>query len=124
MTGPELHHEVLIDACVNVPERNRPASEAKFQRSIPKSARGAVSSRPRLGPCPYRLVVIAQRGASGHDERRTRWVRVERDTHTGPAQISEALLRTPNFAGVPVLNRAFVPAQRALDDGRAVDVQR
>lgn len=124
MPGQDIHHHEVIDASVFAVEHKKPASEAEFQRLISESARGAVSSRPRLDPCTDRMVVIARRGASGHDERRTRWVRVERDTNTGPAKIGEALLHAPDFAGVSVLNRAFVPARRALDEGCAVEVQR
>ena len=63
------------------------------------------------------MITLALLAALGHDQELAMHVRAAVRNGLSPEEISEVLLHTAIYAGVPVANRALAIAQTVLDRG-------
>lgn len=94
---------------------------APFQELITRYAWGEIWSRPGLPQETRQLLTIAMLVALGRFDELELHLGAARDADIGRATITEVLLQTAIYAGVPAANSAFAVAKRVLgesDDGR------
>jgi 4-carboxymuconolactone decarboxylase len=103
----EEHVDQSIAATTDL---NRP-----FQELITRYAWGDVWSRPGLDRRSRSMITLALLAALGHDQELAMHVRAAVRNGLTPEEISEVLLHTGIYAGVPVTNRALHIAQDELD---------
>ena len=87
-----------------------------FQDFITRYAWGEIWSRPGLSRPERSIVTLAVLAALQHEDELAMHVKAARRNGLTPEQIQEILLQVAVYAGVPVANRAFPIAQRALAD--------
>ena len=85
-----------------------------FQDLITRYAWGEIWSRPGLSRPERSLVTLAVLAALQHEQELAMHVKAALRNGLTPGQIQEVLLQVAVYAGVPVGNRAFPIAQRAL----------
>jgi len=120
MTDPPLdagmatRREVLGDEHVDrAIERTTPFS-APFQDFITRSAWGSVWTREGLDRRTRSAITLAVLTALGAEHELAMHVRAALRNGLSEEEISEVLLHTAVYAGVPAANRAFAIAQEAL----------
>lgn len=91
-----------------------------FQRFITRYAWGDVWSRPGLDRRTRSLLTLALLTALGHEQELAMHMRAAVTNGVTPQEISEVLLHTAVYAGVPSAHRAFAVAQRTLAELGAV----
>lgn len=91
-----------------------------FQDFITRYAWGEIWSRPGLSRRERSLVTLAVLAAMQHEHELGLHVKAALRNGLEADQIREVLLQVAVYAGVPVANRAFPVAQRALDEARDV----
>jgi 3-oxoadipate enol-lactonase/4-carboxymuconolactone decarboxylase len=120
--GMRTRREVLGDAHVDRAVAATTPFTEPFQDFITRYAWGDVWSRPGLGRRERSMLTLALLTALGHDHELAMHVRAAVGNGVTPDEISEVLLHTAVYAGVPASNRAFAVAQEVLGELGAVDV--
>ena len=112
--GMQVRRAVLGDAHVDrAVTRTTPVS-APFQDFITRYAWGDVWSRPGLDRRTRSLLTLALLTALGHEHELEMHVRAAITNGVTAEEISEVLLHTAVYAGVPASNSAYGVAQRVL----------
>jgi len=114
--GERIRREVLGDEHVDrATERTTPFT-APFQEYITGAAWADVWSRPGLDRRMRSAITLAVLTALRAENELPMHVRAARRNGLTPEEISEVLLHTAVYAGVPAANAAFAIAQRTLDE--------
>jgi 3-oxoadipate enol-lactonase / 4-carboxymuconolactone decarboxylase len=106
-TGMNTRRAVLGDAHVDRAEGNKTDVDADFQRYITESVWGSIWSRPGISHRDRSLITIALLAALGHDDELAMHLRATRNTGATLEEVTETLLHTAIYAGVPVTNGAM-----------------
>lgn len=115
--GMATRREVLGDEHVDrAIERTTPFS-APFQDFITRSAWGSVWTREGLDRRTRSAITLAVLTALGAEHELAMHVRAALRNGLSEEEISEVLLHTAVYAGVPAANRAFAIAQETLAQG-------
>jgi 4-carboxymuconolactone decarboxylase len=114
--GMKVRREVLGDAHVDRAVAGTTPFTEPFQDFITRYAWGEIWSRPGLSRPERSIVTLAVLAALQHEDELAMHVKAARRNGLTPEQIQEILLQVAVYAGVPVANRAFPIAQRALAD--------
>jgi len=122
--GMEVRREVLGNAHVDRSIDGTTEFTAPFQDFITRYAWGEVWSRPGLTRQERSIVTLTVLAALQHEGELAMHVKAALRNGLTEAQIQEVLLQVGLYAGVPVANRAFAIAQRALEEQRGLEEQR
>jgi len=114
--GMEVRREVLGDEHVDRAVEHTTDLNRGFQELITRYAWGEVWSRPELDRRSRSMITLALLAALGHDEELAMHTRAAVRNGLSPEEISEVLLHTAIYAGVPVANRALAIAQTVLTE--------
>jgi 4-carboxymuconolactone decarboxylase len=112
--GMKVRREVLGDEHVDRSVSATTPFTEPFQDLITRYAWGEIWSRPGLSRPERSLVTLAVLAALQHEQELAMHVKAALRNGLTPGQIQEVLLQVAVYAGVPVANRAFPIAQRAL----------
>jgi len=112
--GMKVRREVLSDAHVDRAVAGTTPFTEPFQEFITRYAWGDIWSRPGLSRPERSIVTLAVLAALQHEDELALHVKAARRNGLSAEQIQEILLQVAVYAGVPVANRAFPIAQRAL----------
>jgi 4-carboxymuconolactone decarboxylase len=112
--GMRVRREVLGDAHVDRAVANTTPVTADFQDFITRYAWGEIWSRPGLSRAERSMVTLTALVVLRQDEELAMHLRAALRNGLTPEQISEVLLHTAVYAGVPAANRAFAVAARVL----------
>ena len=112
--GMRVRREVLGDEHVDRAIENTTEFTAAFQEFITRNAWGAVWTREGLDRRTRSAITLAVLTALGSEQELAMHVRAARTNGLTPEEISEVLLHTAVYAGVPASNAAFAVAQRVL----------
>jgi 4-carboxymuconolactone decarboxylase len=113
--GMEVRREVLGNAHVDRTIAGTTEFTEHFQDFITRYAWGEIWSRPGLTRQERSIVTLTVLAALQHEEELAMHVKAARRNGLTEAQIQEVLLQVGVYAGVPVANRAFATAKRALE---------
>ena len=116
--GMRVRREVLGDAHVDRAVANTTPVTADFQDFITRYAWGEIWSRPGLSRAERSMVTLTALVVLRQDEELAMHLRAALRNGLTPEQISEVLLQTAVYAGVPAANRAFAVAARVLAEDR------
>jgi 3-oxoadipate enol-lactonase/4-carboxymuconolactone decarboxylase len=111
-----VRRAVLGDAHVDRALANTTAFTADFQDLITRYAWGEIWSRPGLERRMRSAVAITALVARGHQDELAVHVRGALNNGLSREDITEILLQTAVYCGVPAANAAFAVAQRVLAD--------
>ena len=117
--GMRIRREVLGDAHVDRAVDSTTEFTAPFQDFITRYAWGAVWSREGLDRRARSCITLAVLTALGRENEIAMHVRAARRNGLSPEEISEVLLHTAVYAGVPAANAAYAIAQRVLAEDDA-----
>jgi 4-carboxymuconolactone decarboxylase len=118
--GMAVRREVLGDAHVDRAVAGTTPFTADFQSFITRYAWGEIWSRPGLSRAERSIITLTALTVLRQDEELAMHLRAALHNGLSPEQISEVLLHTAVYAGVPAANRAFAIATRVLAEaGRA-----
>lgn len=112
--GMGVRREVLGDAHVDQAVAGTTPFTADFQDFITRYAWGEVWSRPGLSRAERSMITLTALMVLRQDEELAMHLRAALRNGLTPDQISEVLLHTAVYAGVPAANRAFAIAARVL----------
>jgi 4-carboxymuconolactone decarboxylase len=112
--GMRVRREVLGDEHVDRAIESTTEFTAAFQEFITRNAWGAVWTREGLDRRMRSAITLAVLTALGSEQELAMHVRAARTNGLTPEEISEVLLHTAVYAGVPASNAAFAVAQRVL----------
>ena len=112
--GMRVRREVLGDEHVDRAIESTTEFTAAFQEFITRNAWGAVWTREGLDRRTRSAITLAVLTALGSEQELAMHVRAARTNGLTPEEISEVLLHTAVYAGVPAANAAFAVAQRVL----------
>jgi len=112
--GMRVRREVLGDAHVDRAVAGITPVTADFQDFITRYAWGEIWSRPGLSRAERSMVTLTALVVLRQDEELAMHLRAALRNGLTPEQISEVLLHTAVYAGVPAANRAFAVAARVL----------
>ena len=112
--GMTVRREVLGDAHVDRAVANTTPVTADFQDFITRYAWGEIWSRPGLSRAERSMVTLTALVVLRQDEELAMHLRAALRNGLTPEQITEVLLHTAVYAGVPAANRAFAVAARVL----------
>jgi 4-carboxymuconolactone decarboxylase len=112
--GMRVRREVLGDAHVDRAVAGITPVTADFQDFITRYAWGEIWSRPGLSREERSMVTLTALVVLRQDEELAMHLRAALRNGLTPGQISEVLLHTAVYAGVPAANRAFAVAARVL----------
>ena len=115
--GERTRREVLGDEHVDRAQARTSHFTAPFQDFITRYAWGEVWSRPGLDRRQRSMVTLAALTALRAENEIEMHVRAALRNGLSPEEISEVLLHTAVYAGVPAANAAFAIAQRVLEEG-------
>ena len=114
--GMKVRREVLGDEHVDrAVEGTTPFTEP-FQDFITRYAWGDVWTREGLDRRTRSAITVALLAALGHENELALHVRAALRNGLTPEEISEVLLQTAVYAGVPAANSAFAVAKRVIDE--------
>ncbi len=116
--GLRVRREVLGDAHVDRSVRNTTEFTAPFQDWITRNAWGEIWSRPGLTRPERSIAVLTVLAALQHEDELHMHVKAALRNGLTENQIQEVLLQVGLYAGVPVANRAFAIASRAIKEYR------
>ena len=116
--GMKVRREVLGNAHVDRAIAGTTEFTAPFQDFITRYAWGEIWSRPGLTRQERSIVALTVLAALQHEEELATHVKAALRNGLSEAQIQEVLLQVGLYAGVPVANRAFAIAKRALAEDR------
>jgi 4-carboxymuconolactone decarboxylase len=114
--GMEVRRAVLGDAHVDRAIANTTDFTAPFQEFITNFAWGSVWARDGLERKTRSAITLAVLTALGRENEIAMHVRGALTNGMTRGEISEVLLHTAVYAGVPVSNAAFAIAQRVFDE--------
>ena len=117
--GMKVRREVLGDAHVDRAVESTTAFTEPFQELITRYAWGSVWAREGLDRRTRSSITLALLAALGREGELAMHVRAARRNGLSAEEISEVLLHTAVYAGVPAANAAFAIAQRVLADEAA-----
>src|SRR5689334_7783927 len=112
--GMTVRREVLGDPHVDRAVAATTSFTAEFQSFITRYAWGEVWSRPGLSRAERSMITLTALMVLRQDEELAMHLRAALRNGLTPGQISEVLLHTAVYAGVPAANRAFAIAARVL----------
>ena len=112
--GMRVRREVLGDAHVDRAVAGTTAVTADFQDFITRYAWGEIWARGGLSRAERSMITLTALVALRQEEELAMHLRAALRNGLTPAQISEVLLHTAVYAGVPAANRAFAVAARVL----------
>jgi 4-carboxymuconolactone decarboxylase len=112
--GMKTRREVLGDEHVDRAVANTSEFTAPFQDFITRSAWGDVWSRPGLDRRTRSIITLTALTALRAEHEIAMHVRAAVRNGLTPEEISEVLLHTALYAGLPASNSAFAIAQRTL----------
>ena len=112
--GMEVRRAVLGDAHVDRAVERTTGFTAPFQDFITRYAWGSVWTRPGLERRERSMITLAVLTALGRENEIEMHVRGALRNGMTPEEISEVLLHTAVYAGVPAANAAFAIAQRVI----------
>src|SRR6266702_8454710 len=112
--GVEVRREVLGDDHVDRAIASTTDFTAPFQNLITRYAWGEIWSRPGLSRAERSMITLTALVVLRQDEELAMHLRAALRNGLTPDQISEVLLHTAVYAGVPAANRAFAVAARVL----------
>ena len=112
--GMTVRREVLGDAHVDRAVAATTPFTADFQGFITRYAWGEVWSRPGLSRAERSMITLTALMVLRQDEELAMHLRAALRNGLSTDQISEVLLHTAVYAGVPAANRAFAVAARVL----------
>jgi 4-carboxymuconolactone decarboxylase len=112
--GMRVRREVLGDAHVDRAVAQTTPLTAPFQELITRVVWGDVWTRPDLDRRTRSCITLAALTALGSEAELAIHVRAARRNGLTPREISEVLLHTAMYAGIPAANSAFAVAQRVL----------
>ena len=112
--GMRVRREVLGDEHVDRAIENTTDFTAAFQDLITRYAWGSVWTREGLDRRTRSAITLAVLTALGREHELAMHVRAARTNGLTPEEISEVLLHTAVYAGVPAANAAYAIAKRAL----------
>ena len=112
--GMAVRREVLGDAHVDRAVAATTPFTADFQSFITRYAWGDIWSRPGLSRAERSMITLTALAVLRQDEELAMHLRAALRNGLTPDQISEVLLHTAVYAGVPAANRAFAVAARVL----------
>jgi 4-carboxymuconolactone decarboxylase len=115
-TGMKVRRAVLGDEHVDRAVSQTTEFTAPFQEFITRYAWGSVWSRDGLDRRTRSCITLAVLAALGREHEIGMHVRAALRNGLTPAEISEVLLHTAVYAGVPAANSAFAIAQRVLEE--------
>jgi 4-carboxymuconolactone decarboxylase len=115
--GMRVRREVLGDEHVDRAVANTTPFTAAFQDYVTRNVWGAIWTREGLDRRTRSCITLALLTALGREGELAMHVRAARRNGLTADEISEVLLQTAVYAGVPAANAAYAIAQRALDDG-------
>ena len=113
-TGMKARREILGDAHVDRAIEGTTEFTADFQDFITRYAWGSVWTRDGLDRRTRSCITLAVLTALGREQEIALHVRAARTNGLTPEEISEVLLHTAVYAGVPAANAAYAIAQRVL----------
>src|SRR5215469_1752800 len=116
--GMNVRRAVLGDAHVDRAIAGTTEFTAPFQDFITRYAWGEIWSRPGLTRQERSIVTLTVLAALQHEEELAMHVKAALRNGLTEGQIQEVLLQVGLYAGVPVANRAFAIARRALTEDR------
>ena len=114
--GLEIRREVLGDEHVDRAIERTTDFTADFQDLITRYAWGEIWSRPGLTRPERSIVTLTVLAALQHEGELDMHVKAALRNGLTEEQIQEVLLQVTLYAGVPVGNRAFAVARRALSE--------
>src|SRR6202046_2153446 len=117
--GMAVRREVLGDAHVDRAVAGTTEFTAPFQDFITRYAWGEVWSRPGLTRAQRSIVTLTVLAALQHEDELAMHVKAALRNGLSEDEIREVLLQVGLYAGVPVANRAFAVASRAIREYRA-----
>jgi 4-carboxymuconolactone decarboxylase len=112
--GMRIRREVLGDAHVDRAVEGTTEFAAPFQDFITRYAWGSVWARDGLDRRTRSAITLAVLTALGRENELAMHVRAARTNGLTADEISEVLLHTAVYAGVPAANTAYAIAQRVL----------
>ncbi len=112
--GMAVRRAVLGEAWVARASGQGSALDRDFQAFITRTAWGQVWTRPGLTRRERSLLTIALLAGLGHHEELRLHLRATRNTGASPEDVSEALLHTAVYAGIPAANSAVRIAKEVL----------
>jgi 4-carboxymuconolactone decarboxylase len=112
--GMRIRREVLGDAHVDRAVEGATEFTASFQDFITRYAWGSVWARDGLDRRTRSAITLAVLTALGLENELAMHVRAARTNGLTADEISEVLLHTAVYAGVPAANTAYAIAQRVL----------
>ncbi len=112
--GMAVRRAVLGDAWVDRASAQASAFDRDFQAFITRAAWGQVWTRPGLTRRERSLLTIALLAALGHHDELRLHLRATRNTGASPEEVSEALMHTAVYAGIPAANSAIRIAKEVL----------
>jgi 4-carboxymuconolactone decarboxylase len=117
--GMRVRRGVLGDAHVDRAVANTTEFTAPFQEFITRYAWGEIWARPGLTRPERSIVTLTVLAALQHEGELDMHVKAALRNGLTEEQIQEVLLQVGLYAGVPVANRAFAIASRAIGEYRA-----
>jgi 4-carboxymuconolactone decarboxylase len=114
--GERTRREVLGDEHVDRAQARATEFTQPFQDFITRYAWGDVWSRPGLDRRQRSMITLAALTAVRAEGELELHVRAALRNGLTPEEISEVLLHTAVYAGVPAANAAFAVAQRVLEE--------
>jgi 4-carboxymuconolactone decarboxylase len=114
--GMKVRREVLGDEHVDRAIQRTTEFTQPFQDFITRYAWGSVWTRPGLGRDVRSAITLAVLTALGRENEIEMHVRAALRNGLSAAEISEVLLHTAVYAGVPAANAAYAIAQRVLTE--------
>ena len=115
--GERTRREVLGDEHVDRAQARTTEFTAPFQDFIQRYAWGEVWNRPGLDRRQRSMITLAALTSLRAENEIEMHVRAALRNGLTPEEISEVLLHTAVYAGVPAANAAFAIAQRVLEEG-------
>ncbi|WP_363321276.1 4-carboxymuconolactone decarboxylase [Nocardioides sp.] len=114
--GMQVRREVLGDAHVDRATAATTDLTRDFQELITRYAWGSIWTRPGLDRRSRSLITLTALVARGHHEELAMHLRAARTNGVTVDEITELLLQTAIYCGVPDANTAFRIAQEVLAD--------
>jgi 4-carboxymuconolactone decarboxylase len=115
--GEAVRRDVLGDEHVDRAEASRSEFTAAFQDFLTRSAWGGVWARDGLDRRTRSAITLAVLTALGRENEIGLHVRGALRNGLSETEISEVLLHTAVYAGVPAANAAFAIAEKVLGEG-------
>lgn len=116
--GMQVRRAVLGDAHVDRAVANTTDFTRPFQDFITRYAWGEIWSRPGLTRGQRSIVTLTVLAALQHEDELAMHVKAALRNGLTEGEIQEVLLQVGLYAGVPVANRAFAIANRAIGEYR------